>query len=413
MATKENHLREKIEKMRKEISSQFEELIQTLERRRDELLDRLDELEREQFGEEERKKEAISQLQSMKQYANHQMKAREVVSLKHMFLVSIEQHLRDIREQEIAPQFTDLQLCLDESIQHQLSNIGTIVLEGQQIQPERIFPTKDGGSEKLIPLSIDSDEEGCIYVLSLQYKKEIVSLSPDGTIINTFPMKCSGKMQLGGIAVSKSYIFVSLSSEHMLHVYEKNKSFLKCLGRRGDDKGEFQYPFGLAAMDDLLLVCERDNNRVQIFKGLSFSHYIGYENKTPGQLRRPINVNINAKTDIVVLHRGHPCINVYTLYGQLLLQLGYQIPRSEIEGLGWDVCITNDNDIFVTDFQSHKLLIFQGDRTTCVRYGKKGKEVGQFIKPEGITINRDMLMVCDQDNNRIQCFSVKKLITNY
>ena len=123
--------------------------------------------------------------------------------------------------------------------------------------------------------------------------------------------------------------------------------------------------------------------------------------------------NMNYKKDVVVLHRGHPCINVYSLFGQLLFQLGCQVPRSELDGLGWDVCITEDDDIFVTDFQAHSLLVFQGDRTTCVRYGSKGREAGQFTRPEGVTINGELLLVCDQDNNRIQCFSLKELITNY
>ena len=413
MASRNPNIQERIKKARKEVSGQFEELIVVLQKRRDELLDRLDELEREQFGVEERKREVISQLQSMKQCTNQQMRAKEVSSLKQMFLESIDEQIREIREQEVVPQFTDIQFCVDESIQLQLSNLGSIVLEGQHVQPSQILPERESMSDKFLPLSIDSDEEGNIHVLSLQYKKEIVSIRPDGTVISTLPMKCSGKMQLGGIAVSKKHVFVTLSSEHTLHVYEKNKCFLKCLGKRGDDKGEFQYPFGVAARDDVLLVCERDNNRVQVFKNLTFSHFIGYENKTPGQLRKPININMNSKTDVVVLHRGHPCINVYSLFGQLLFQLGCQIPRSELEGLGWDVCITDDDDIFVTDFQAHSLLVFQGDRTTCVRYGCRGKEGGQFMRPEGIAINGELLMVCDQDNNRIQCFSVKELMTSY
>ncbi|KAI6655107.1 E3 ubiquitin-protein ligase TRIM71-like [Oopsacas minuta] len=413
MTTRNHSIQERIKKAKREVSVQFEELIVTLQKRRDELLDRLDELEREQFGVEEKKREIISQLQSMQQYTNQQMRAREVSSLKQMFLESIDAQIKEIRDQEIVPQFTDIQFCLDESIQLQLSNIGSIVLEGHTIQPRQILPAKEAISDKFLPLSIDTDEEGNIFILSLQYKKEIVSLRPDGTVINTLPMKCSGKMQLGGIAVSNKYVFVTLSSEHTLHVYEKNRSFLKCLGKRGDDKGEFQYPFGVAARDDILLVCERDNNRVQVFKSLVFSHFIGYENKTPGQLRKPINISINKKFDAVVLHRGHPCINVYSLFGQLLYQLGCQIPRSELDGLGWDVCITEEDDIFITDFQSHNLLIFQGDRTTCVKYGSKGRDVGQFMRPEGITINGELLLVCDQDNNRIQCFPVKELMTNY
>ena len=413
MAARYVSIQDKIKKARKEVSAQFEELILTLQKRRDELLDRLDELEREQFGVEERKREVISQLQSVQQYTNKQMKAREVSSLKQMFLDSIENHIKEIREKEVTPQFTDIEFSLDETIQLQLSNLGSIVLEGQCIKPYQILPAKGTVSEKFLPLAIDTDEDDNIFVLSLQYKREIVIIQPDGTIINTLAMKCSGKMQLGGIAVSNKHIFVTLSSEHTLHVYEKHKSFLKCLGKRGDDKGEFQYPFGVAAREDILLVCERDNNRVQVFKGLAFSHFIGYDNKTPGQLRKPINVNMNNKKDIIVLHRGHPCINVYSLFGQLLFQLGCQIPRSELDGLGWDVCITEDDDIFVTDFQAHSILVFQGDRTTCVRYGSRGKEKGQFMRPEGLTINGELLMVCDQDNNRIQCFSLKELMTNY
>ncbi|MGB0371391.1 MAG: phytase [Opitutales bacterium] len=63
------------------------------------------------------------------------------------------------------------------------------------------------------------------------------------------------------------WMLVTAKASHCLHVYDaSNGQFLKRVGGQGAFPGQLDRPNGLFVINDLLLVVERDNQRVQVFK---------------------------------------------------------------------------------------------------------------------------------------------------
>lgn len=66
----------------------------------------------------------------------------------------------------------------------------------------------------------------------------------------------------------KTNLLIATSkANHNLWVYNpETGDFIKTIGHKGKELGEFKRPNGVWVIDDYLLVCERDNHRVQILK---------------------------------------------------------------------------------------------------------------------------------------------------
>ena len=69
------------------------------------------------------------------------------------------------------------------------------------------------------------------------------------------------------------------------------------------------------------------------------------------------------------------------------------------------VAVDEDDNIYVTDVESHRLSKFNSDGKLVKTVGGKGGRTGQFDCPWGIALSKDnKLFVCDRNNHRIQVF---------
>ena len=79
------------------------------------------------------------------------------------------------------------------------------------------------------------------------------------------------------------------------------------------------------------------------------------------------------------------------------------IRRYKLNPMG--VAVDEDDNIYVTDVESHRLSKFNSDGKLVKTVGGKGGRTGQFKYPYGIALGKDnKLFVCDSDNHRIQVF---------
>ena len=83
--------------------------------------------------------------------------------------------------------------------------------------------------------------------------------------------------------------------------------------------------------------------------------------------------------------------------------VGSGIKRYKLNPTG--VAVDKDDNIYVTDEESHRLSKFNSDGKLVKTVGGKGSRTGQFDWPYGIALSKDnMLFVCDKNNHRIQVF---------
>ena len=65
---------------------------------------------------------------------------------------------------------------------------------------------------------------------------------------------------------SNDMVYVSEGSNHRVSVFTSEGVFVSSFGSRGEGPGQFRFPRGVAVdYSGVVYVCDRDNNRVQIF----------------------------------------------------------------------------------------------------------------------------------------------------
>ena len=80
-------------------------------------------------------------------------------------------------------------------------------------------------------------------------------------------------------------------------------------------------------------------------------------------------------------------------------------------GLQWS-CLPYKNKFFVSDTGNHCIKAFDKSGAFLHKFGKRGNQDGQFNTPSGLLIDSfNNLLVCDQENNRVQQFSLEGRFT--
>lgn len=65
---------------------------------------------------------------------------------------------------------------------------------------------------------------------------------------------------------SNDTVYVSEEGEHNVSIFTAEGEYITTFGEEGSAYGQFKYPCGLQIdKNDFLLVCDRSNDRIQIF----------------------------------------------------------------------------------------------------------------------------------------------------
>jgi len=164
----------------------------------------------------------------------------------------------------------------------------------------------------------------------------------------------------------------------------------------------------------ILIVVDSNNNRVQSFDIETGEFMNQFTNRK--LMKQPFGVAVNQQngqiivanidTNSVTVHAGYTNKtnnnNSNHTFGTLLKVIGvnddikFDHPRG--------VAINSRGDIIVSS--NHKIDILDGSDFKLVKsFGSQGKETGQFSQPLGVCVDRrDNILVSDYDNHRIQIF---------
>lgn len=304
---------------------------------------------------------------------------------------------------------------MDESLPYTLANTGRILIsKADPPQPYKIIPY----SYSLVnfhPFDVQTDNNGLTYVLNLSGESEIIVFNNEGNLVKNGSLERANRtdIQLGGLAVSDTLVYVSIGSYNQIQVYDKEDIvYITSIGQLGSGPGEFNQPVGLACNNAHLFVCEWGNNRLQVLRNGIFSHFMGHIGEMPGSLRRPKSVAISRKQEIVVLHHGNPGINIYQWEGCLISQIGSHSPYSELDASSNSISIGRNGELVVTYCNRGFVSIIDPKRNYCLKFGGNGYEYGKFNRPRGVCVNNEnSIIVCDAGNNRLQCFLLDNILS--
>jgi len=157
-------------------------------------------------------------------------------------------------------------------------------------------------------------------------------------------------------------IWVLETLQHRIVVMDENGNFLRYIGKRGEEDGQFNFPtFICIDKNGLIYVIDSMNFRLQILDSSGkFLKSFGEAGDASGFFARPKGVAVDS-------------------YGH----------------------------IYVVDALFNSVQIFDKDGQFLYYFGKKGNQQGEFLLPTGIFIDsNDFIYVADSFNSRIQIFRI-------
>jgi len=180
------------------------------------------------------------------------------------------------------------------------------------------------------PLGLDVDGEGRIYAADASAGRVIV-YDPLGLYIgdlNTDKVKFDRPV---GVAASRSgdriYVVDNdgvTSSQHRVLVFDGDRNYVKSIGSRGVEEGQFNMPRDVAvAGDGTVFVLDAGNFRIQAFdrEGKFLRSWGGIGNR-PGQFARPRAIAADDNGLVYVSDASYGNVQIFNHEGQLLLFIG-------------------------------------------------------------------------------------------
>ncbi|XP_035690916.1 tripartite motif-containing protein 2-like [Branchiostoma floridae] len=152
------------------------------------------------------------------------------------------------------------------------------------------------------------------------------------------------------------------------------------IGEEGNGEGELLYPNDIAVdMDGNIAVVERGNERVQIFDA-----------KTVLQDGR-----------MVVADSEQQCCLLLQPDGSLIRDIG----KGHLQNPQYIAVDESRGLLFVTDYSTHKVFVFDLEGKLKFSFGKVGENEGELEGPTGITVDpAGNIVVVNCDNGRLQVF---------
>ena len=393
-------------RLRKEILSKFSELQKALEDRKSVLLAKLDKI----FAKNEKIPEvevAIQQLERFKEQGLKLLVSNLIPDNEN--IDAIDKQIADLKEKRVPNsdpiRFYQIRHTKSWLFSETLSNIQLIPGGDYSQRQDPILKLYNKGSsleEFNIPLGICIDnlrneiyvcdsmnERICIFDLNCRFSR----------IFNMSPIRYPR-----GVHVTLDSVYIANDYLHTVAKYDLNGKFLFQKGKCGRGKEEFKVPINLKGHNDLIYVCEMDNNRIQVLDPeLNFHSMI-----THSDMLAPTDIHISEEF-IYVLTRGSTYLVYYTYHGKItLFSLGGEYVR-EIMLSGQNSPI-QEAFFFTLDEQNNFLI---SDKIgECVKVfsfeGNFEQNIGEghLHYPRGIVAipNSKIVLVCENEQGCLQMY---------
>ena len=196
---------------------------------------------------------------------------------------------------------------------------------------------------------------------------------------------------------------IYVNSEHKLQKFTSRGELIKCIGQEGSKEGEFDVPRGVTLYDNLVYVCDSDNDRIQVFDlDLNFVRSIGSYGKGRGEFDEPYDVKFDTAGDMYVAEWGKGKVQVMDTSGQFIRVFGQEGEGKLRRPSGLHIA---DKYVYVSDFNGDCIVVYETSGQFVTSFGRPGQEEGEFRGPFCITSCVDgFIHVCDCWNNRVQIF---------
>ena len=164
------------------------------------------------------------------------------------------------------------------------------------------------------------------------------------------PTDITVRESTGEIFISDGY------GNSRIHQFNKNGEYIKSWGESGTGPGQFSLPHNLSMInDEELIVCDRENHRVQIFS-------INGDFIKEWHVHKATAVTVDNVGKIYIAEQGPPpvqhgvknlghSVGIWNNKGELLDRLGSELPGEESDQFLWphSICVDSKGRIFVAE----------------------------------------------------------------
>jgi DNA-binding beta-propeller fold protein YncE len=156
-------------------------------------------------------------------------------------------------------------------------------------------------------------------------------------------------------------VFVADTHAHDIKVFDDAGTLVATWGRRGEGPGELNFPIHLSMSEDMLLVSDAMNARVQGFdrEGKPVLR-VGERGLYVGNMVRPKGVAADDEGNLYVVESMHDTLLVFDRKGQLLMSIGSTDQTASGRFyLPAGVWVDSRNRVFVADMFNGRVAVFQ------------------------------------------------------
>lgn len=195
-------------------------------------------------------------------------------------------------------------------------------------------------------------------------------------------------------------IFVSLTSQHEIKVFNRQGKLIKSFGSCEEGIGQFFFQRAICVSGSEVFVFDSENNRIQIFD----QDYKPIRSISTG-FANSCAICVSKQGNIL-LANVHRYITVLNQEGRLIKIIGsLGVKDSPFVSID-DICINSRDEIIVVEQYVHRVQIFNQDGLFLQSFGSCGNYPEQFFHPRAICVDRqDNILVADEQNYRISIFN--------
>lgn len=228
---------------------------------------------------------------------------------------------------------------------------------------------ENGNGKLLMPLGIDLDKQGNLYVFDGKIKQVIV-YDKDGKFLRAigdpsqFARPAGIAVDPAGTRIYAVDIGGTSSNEHKVLVFDaQSGKHLFDIGKRGTADGEFNLPRDATlAPDGSLYVVDGGNFRIEKFTpDGKFVSKFGDIGRQPGQFSRPKEAAVDKDGNIYVVDATFGNFQIFNSKEQMLLAIG---KRSNDDGpalfsLPSSIAVDEDGRVYMVDQYFRKVEVFR------------------------------------------------------